>query len=159
MDVSVSKQDNGGLSVKKIRINPDGLDQRTGTKTITDVEGYYLDLQCAPSYKDQKRYALLTYNGTDGRTFSLYDVKDATMCYRPQNGNEALQKIFQKYGASDDITLEKNGAVVYSLMEIADNDTLKINFAASAEDNVAVKGTYLYSLSSGEVTSLQYSRE
>ena len=159
MDVSVSKQDNGGLSVKKIRINPDGLDQRTGTKTMTDVEGYYLDLQWAPSEKDQKRYALLTYNGTDGRTFSLYDVKDATMCYRPQNGNEALQKIFQKYGASDDITLKKNGAVVYSLMEIVDNDTLKINFAASAEDNVAVKGTYLYSLSSGEVTSLQYSRE
>ena len=159
MDVAVSEQENGGLSVKKLRINPDGLDQRTGTKTMTDVEGYYLDLQWAPADKDQKRYALLTYNGTNGRTFSLYDIKEQRLCYRPQNGNEALQKIFRKYGASDDITFEKNGAVVYSLMEIDDNDTLKVNFAASAKDDVAVKGTYLYSLSSGEETSLQYSRE
>lgn len=159
MDVAVSEQINGGLSIGKVRINPDGLDQRTGTKTMTDVEGYYLDLQWAPSDKEQKRYALLSYNGTEGRTFSLYDVKDGRMCYRPQNGNEALQKIFKKYGASDDITFEKNGAVVYSLMEIDDNDTLKINFAASAKDDVAVKGTYLYSLSSGEETSLQYSCE
>lgn len=159
MDVAVNEQENGGLSVKKLRINPDGLDQRSGTKTMTDVEGYYLDLQWAPSDKEQKRYALLTYNGTNGRTFSLYDIKEQRLCYRPQNGNEALQKIFQKYGASDDITFEKNGAVVYSLMEIDDNDKLKVNFAASAKDDVAVKGTYLYSLSSGEETSLQYSRE
>ena len=26
MDVAVSEQENGGLSVKKLRINPDGLD-------------------------------------------------------------------------------------------------------------------------------------
>ena len=159
MDVTVSEQANGGLAIGKIRVNPDGLDQRTGTKTMTDVEGYYLDLQWAPSDNDQKRYALLTYNGTDGRTFSLYDVKNGRLCYRPQNGNEALQKIFKKYGASDDITFEKNGAVVYSLMEMDDNETLKINFAASAKDDVAVKGTYVYNLSSGEETSLQYSRE
>lgn len=159
MNVAVSTQDNGGLAIEKVKINPDGLDRRTGTKTMTDVEGYYLDLQWAPSDNDQKKYALLTYNGTAGRTFSLYDIENGRLCYRPQSGNEALQNIFKKYGASKDVSFEKDGAVVYSLMEIDQDDVLKINFAASAKDDVAVKGTYRYSLSSGEETSLQYSRE
>ena len=47
-------------------------------------------------------------------------------------GNEALQKVFKEYGA-DDIKFEKNGAVVYSLMEITGDDVLKVNFAASAK--------------------------
>lgn len=158
MDVSVSTQSNGGLSINRIRINPKGLDQRAGTKTITNVEGYYYDLQWAQSDSEEQRYALLSYNGTAGRTFALYDVKKQKLCYRPAEGNEALQKVFEEYGA-DDIKFEKNGAVVYSLMEITGDDVLKVNFAASAKDDISVKGTYQYRLSTGNVTSLQYSRE
>ena len=158
MDVSVSAQSNGGLSINRIRINPNGLDQRAGTKTITNVEGYYYDLQWAQSDSEEQRYALLSYNGTAGRTFALYDVKKQKLCYQPAEGNEALQKVFKEYGA-DDIKFEKNGAVVYSLMEITGDDVLKVNFAASAKDEISVKGTYQYRLSTGNVTSLQYSRE
>lgn len=158
VDVSVSTQSNGGLSINRIRINPKGLDQRAGTKTITNVEGYYYDLQWAQSDSEEQRYALLSYNGTAGRTFALYDVKKQKLCYRPAEGNEALQKVFKEYGA-DDIKFEKNGAVVYSLMEITGDDVLKVNFAASAKDDISVKGTYQYRLSTGNVTSLQYSRE
>ncbi|WP_455056518.1 M56 family metallopeptidase [Jutongia sp.] len=158
MDVSVSAQSNGGLSINRIRINPKGLDQRAGTKTITNVEGYYYDLQWAQSDSEEQRYALLSYNGTAGRTFALYDVKKQRLCYQPAEGNEALQKVFKEYGA-DDIQFEKNGAVVYSLMEITGDDVLKVNFAASAKDDISVKGTYQYHLPTGNVTSLQYSRE
>ena len=158
MDVSVSAQSNGGLSIDRIRINPKGLDQRMGTKTITNVEGYYYDLQWAQSDGGQQRYALLSYNGAAGRTFALYDVKKQRLCYQPAEGNEVLQKIFKEYGA-DDIQFEKNGAVVYSLLEITGDDILKVNFAASAKDDISVKGTYQYRLSTGNVTSLQYSRE
>lgn len=158
MDVSVRKQENGGLSIESVRINPEGLDKRTGTKTMTDIEGYYLDLQWAESDQDKKKYAVLSYNGTNGRTFSLYDVEKGKKCYQPASGNEELQKIFQKYGA-DDIAFEKDGAVVYSLLEIQEDDVLKVNFAASAKDDVTVKGSYLYRLSTQKINSLQYSRE
>ena len=80
-------------------------------------------------------------------------MKKQKLCYRPAEGNEALQKVFKEYGA-DDIKFEKNGAVVYSLMEITGDDVLKVNF-----DDISVKGTYQYRLSTGNVTSLQYSRE
>ena len=86
MDVSVSAQSNGGLSINRIRINPKGLDQRAGTKTITNVEGYYYDLQWAQSDSEEQRYALLSYNGTAGRTFALYDVQKQKLCYRRCRG-------------------------------------------------------------------------
>lgn len=158
MDVSVRKQENGGLSIENVRINPEGLDKRTGTKTMTNIEGYYLDLQWAESDQDKKKYAVLSYNGTNGRTFSLYDVEKGKKCYQPASGNEELQKLFREYGA-DDITFEKDGAVVYSLLEIQEDDVLKVNFAASAKDDVTVKGSYLYRLSTQKINSLQYSRE
>ena len=88
----------------------------------------------------------------------MYDVEKGKKCYQPASGNEELQKLFREYGA-DDITFEKDGAVVYSLLEIQEDDVLKVNFAASAKEDVTVKGSYLYRLSTQKINSLQYSRE
>lgn len=148
----------GSQVIKKVEINPDGLDHRTGTKGLTNVEGYYCDLQWADTDGETDRYAVLIYNGTKGRTFVLYDVKTAKLFYRQEDGNQGLQKLFQQYG-EDEIRFADDGAVIYSLMEISGEDTLKINFAASAEAEVTVRGTYLYRLSKEKAYSLQYTRE
>jgi hypothetical protein len=121
------------------------------------VEGYYCDLQWAQSDEESDRYGVLTYNGAKGRTFVLFDVEETKICYRQEDGNSGLQKLFNKYG-EDEITFADDGAVVYSLMEISGEDTLKINFAASAENEITVRGSYLYSMSTEKATSLQYTR-
>ena len=158
MDVSVKAEKNGGLSIQKIRINAKGLDQQRGTKTLTGVDGYYCDLQWAQTDGEEKRFAVLSYNGVKGRTFSLFDLKQGRLCYKPKDGNKILIDLFKKYGA-DDVTFDKDGEAVYSLMEIEGDNQLKINFAANARNDITVKGTFQYNMSQGIETSLQYSKE
>jgi beta-lactamase regulating signal transducer with metallopeptidase domain len=158
MGVDTKPDSTGSQVIRKIQINPLGLDHRTGTKSLTEVEGYYCDLRWAQTDGESNRYAVLIYNGTKGRTFVLFDVEETKICYRQEDGNQGLQKLFRKYG-EDEIAFDDNGAVVYSLMEISGEDTLKINFAASAKDDVTLRGSYLYSMSNEKADSLQYTRE
>lgn len=156
--VNTVTDDSGSEVIKKVEMNPEGLDHRTGTKGLTDVEGYYCDLQWAQTEGEQERYAVLIYNGARGRTFVLYDINNAVLCYRQEDGNSELQKLFKKYGDKE-IQFSDDGTVVYSLMEIAGGDILKINFAASAQEGITVRGTYLYDMSAKRANSLQYTRE
>lgn len=156
--VNTVTDDSGIEVIKKVEMNPEGLDHRTGTKGLTDVEGYYCDLKWAETDGEQERYAVLIYNGARGRTFALYDINSASLCHRQEDGNSELQKLFKKYGDKE-IQFGDDGTVVYSLMEITEEDTLKINFAASAQGGVTVRGTYLYDMSDKRANSLQYTRE
>jgi predicted HAD superfamily phosphohydrolase YqeG len=157
MGVDTETDSGGDPVIQTIQINPLGLDHRTGTKTITEIEGYYCDLMWAQTDGESNRYAELIYNGTKGRTFVLFDVENTKIYYRQEDGNQVLQKLFQKYG-DDEIEFDDNGAVVYSLMEISGEDSLKINFAASAKKDITLRGTYLYSISKQKADSLQYTR-
>lgn len=157
MGVDTETDSGGDPVIQTIQINPLGLDHRTGTKTITEIEGYYCDLMWAQTDGESNRYAELIYNGTKGRTFVLFDVENTKIYYRQEDGNQVLQKLFQKYG-DDEIEFDDNGAVVYSLMEISGEDSLKINFAASAKNDITLRGTYLYSISKQKADSLQYTR-
>lgn len=49
--------------------------------------------------------------------------------------------------------------MVYSLMEMMDEDILKISFAANADGGVTVKGSYVCRVSTGKVSDLQYTQE
>ena len=161
--VDTETDSTGSEDIGVISINPSGLAQQ-GTKEAEDTEtyenirGYYCDLQWAQTDGEKDRYAVLIYNGTKGRTFTLYDVQAKEKLYQQEDGNQTLQRLFEKYNG-DEITFDDDGAVIYSLMEISGGDTLKINFAAYAKGEVRVKGSYLYRLSTGQATQLQFTQE
>lgn len=161
--VETETDNTGSQSIQRIRINPKGDLDGLRTKEYTDVHGYFCDLAwttdtASDNEEDADRYAVLTFNGTSGRTFIIYDVKQKKEFYRQEDGNKILGKVFQKYNGKE-ITFEEGGMVVYSLMEMMDEDILKISFAANADGGVTVKGSYVCRVSTGKVSDLQYTQE
>ena len=90
-----------------------------GLKAYTDIHGYFnkIDWATAASGDDQQRYAVLTYTGSTGQTFVIYDVERRKVYYQQQEGNETLEKVFAYFNETD-IAFAEEDMVVYSLMEM-----------------------------------------
>lgn len=147
----------GGQSIQEILLNPRGVERASDTRKFKNVNGYFRDLQWAQTDGESERFAVLSYNGKVGGSFVLYDMKSKKACYRQEDGNRILQEIFDRYNGKE-ITFDQKDAVVYRLMDITGEDTLKVTFAATAEEGVTVQGTFLYKLSTREMSGLQFTR-
>jgi hypothetical protein len=76
--------------------------------------------------------------------------------YRHEDGATELAAVFQQYQESE-VTFEEGGAVIYDLAEKKD-DILTINFAANADNNITVKGSYEYDVAKKTASNLSFSR-
>ncbi len=155
--VNAVTDDTGGELIEDVIFNAKGIERVSDTRKLHNIKGYFRDLEWAQTDGTKNRFVVLSYNGTVGRTFAVYDLERGRICYRQGDGNEPLRKVFKKYNGGE-ITFEENGAVVYSLMDITGDDTLKVNFAANADGGVTVQGTFLYKMSAKETSGLQFSR-
>lgn len=158
MRVAARTDDTGSQSIENVIINPKGVDKMKGTKEYTDITGYFVKLEWAQDEKEPQRYAVLTYNGKGGQTFVVYDVEKRKVCFRQEDGNKGLKKLFEQFNETD-ITFSDSNMVVYSLMEISDTNLLKIGFAANAEGGITVQGSYSYNVSTGKTSNFQYTQE
>lgn len=148
MTVTTRSDNTGSQSIQKILL---------GDKEMPAVQGYYCDLQWATQQDGSKdQYAILIYNGTKAQTFVIYDVKNGEEMYRHEDGNALLASTFQKYNGND-ITFKAGGVVVYTLLE-QNQQMLTISFAANADGNLTVRGSYNYNLDTKETSNLQFSQ-
>lgn len=157
MQVEAVADDTGGQVIQEVSLNPRGVERASDTKKWKNVDGYFRELQWAQTDGEEERFAVLSYNGESGGSFVLYDMDSRKACYQQEDGNRVLQEIFEKYNGKD-ITFDKDDAVVYRLMEISGDDTLKVTFAADTREGVTVQGTFLYKLSTKELSGLQFSQ-
>lgn len=157
MQVEAVADDTGGQVIQEVSLNPRGVERASDTKRWKNVDGYFRELQWAQTDGEEDRFAVLSYNGESGGSFVLYDMESRKACYRQEDGNRVLQEIFDKYNGKD-ITFDEGDAVVYRLMEISGEDTLKVTFAADTQEGVTVQGTFLYKLSTKELSGLQFSQ-
>lgn len=148
MTVNTRSDSTGSQSIQKVML---------GDEEMPAVQGYYCDLQWATEQDGSKdQYAILIYNGTKAQTFIIYDVKSGEEMYRHEDGNELLATTFHKYNG-DDITFKKGGVVVYTLLE-QNGEMLTISFAANADGNLTVRGSYNYNVDTKETSNLQFSQ-
>lgn len=129
---------------------------RGASKKFEDIQGYYCDLLWVSSADEENRYAQLIYNGTKSQTFVLYDTKKKNVYYQHEDGTKNLAAVFKQY-QEDGITFKEDGAVIYDLAE-KKGDVLNINFAAEADNNVTVRGSYEYNVVKRTASNLSFSR-
>lgn len=159
MVVETQTDETGGQRIKKVSMNPSGKVGETGTRQESDIEGYFYELAWAAGEgAAQDQYAVLTYTGETGQAFVLYDVQKKKSVYTQTDEIKQLAEIFQQY-QEEEITFDQKGAVVYHLSEIVENDVLKISFAANADHDRIVRGSYLYQISNNKAYNFQYERE
>lgn len=151
VQVTTQRDSTGSEEIKAIEITPDGV-----SKTFSDINGYYCDIQWAQTTDNDERYAVLTYNGIKSQTFIVFDVKLKNIYYKQEDGNSVLSKVFKRYNG-DSISFDENDIVVYTLQE-KEKDILKIGFAANAKNNVTVKGSYKYDVKSENQYDFSYSQ-
>ena len=104
------------------------------------------------------RYAVLGYGDVKGQGFILYDVKEQKEIYRQAKDYQILEGILKDFDDSE-ITFAQESAVVYSIIEMQDEDNIIIGFAADAGDGILIAGRYDYVISTGEISNLTYTRE
>lgn len=152
--VVTQKDSTGSEEIKNIVISPNGA-----SKKISNIKGYYCELQWVQTTdNEEKKYAVLTYNGIKSQTFVVFDTKLKEIYYKQEDGNSALSSVFDRYnGNQNDIAFNKDDLVVYTLQE-KENDVLKIGFAANAKDNVVVKGSYKYDVEKKNQYDFNYSQ-
>lgn len=152
--VVTQKDSTGSEEIKNIVISPNGA-----SKKISNIKGYYCELQWVQTTdNEENRYAVLTYNGIKSQTFVVFDTKLKEIYYKQEDGNSALSSVFDRYnGNQNDIAFNKDDLVVYTLQE-KENDVLKIGFAANANDNVVVKGSYKYDVEKKNQYDFNYSQ-
>lgn len=152
--VTTQKDDTGSEAIESIDISPNGV-----VKSIKKIKGYYCDLQWVQTTDDdEKRYAVLTYNGTKAQTFVILDTQQKNIYYKQGDGNSVVVSLFNRYnGDSGNISFSKDDIVVYTLQE-KDKDILKIGFAANAKNNVTVKGSYKYDIENHNEYDFIYSQ-
>ena len=150
--VTTQKDSTGSEDIRSVTILSDGEE-----KEFDNIKGYYCDIQWVETMdNNEKRYAVVTYNGTKSQTFVVYDTKKKKVYYKQEDGNSVLSKVFKRYNG-DSISFEKNDIVVYTLQE-KKGDILKIGFAANANNNVTVKGSYKYNVESENQYEFSYSQ-
>lgn len=149
-----TKTDNTGSgAIQSVILSP-----RNAERKYENIKGYFCDLQWVPviGSDEGNRYAFLIYNGAASRTFVIYDTKQKNIYYQQEDGTENLAKIFKQFNENE-ITFTEGGAVVYNLSEKTD-DTLKIDFVATADHSVTVKGSYEYNVVGKTNANLSFSK-
>lgn len=151
--VSTKQDSTGSKAIQSVALYP-----REASKKFKELKGYYCDLLWVSDKEEneEERYAQLIYNGTKSQTFVIYDTKQKTVYYQHEDGTEQLAAVFKQY-REEDISFEENDAVIYSLAEKS-GDTLKINFAAQADNAVTVKGSYCYDVVKRQLSNLTFNR-
>ncbi len=154
MQVDTQTDSTGSSVIKDVIYEPEGLARQADRPT-----GYYCDIQWAATASGTSdQYAILTYNGSKSQTFVVYDTKSRETLYQQEDGSQVLGDTFRQYNGKE-ISFDEGGVVVYSLMEMADDDTLSVSFAAEADGGLTVKGSYQYVISTGRTKNLEYSQD
>lgn len=146
----------GNPSIENVTVNPQGVDRLTGTQEFKDIKGNFRAIDWVEQ-DDSEQYAILTYYNADGQSFVIFDVKKRKIYYQQEDGNRVLQKLFESYG-DEEITFAEGDMVVYQLMELKKDGTLRIRFAADVQDGASISGSFVYQKVSKKVTQLQYSQ-
>lgn len=149
VEIQTQKDATGNEIIKQIILNPGTSPQKMPLK-----EGYFCDIQWVA--QNDKRYALLIYNGLWARTFTIYDLDRQSEYYAHEDGNGVIASIFKNYNNTG-VEFYEDSPVIYKLMD-KDGDNLKIGFAISTKDNTSINGEYTYNTISKGITGFSYSQ-
>lgn len=153
VEIVTKKDTTGNEIIKQIILNP-GKFQRK----MPVIEGYFCDIQWA---EEDKRYAVLIYNGLKARTFTVYDLNRQKVYYAHEDGNSVIVSAFKNYNNTG-ISFNEEAPVVYKLAG-KNGDNLEIGFAtsisvANTEDSITINGSYIYNVVSGNINNFSYSQ-
>lgn len=154
--VDTKKDYTGSASIQDVILAPKGNPQAKSAIHPAQIQGYFCALDWVEGADETKRYAVLVYNGVHAQTFCIYDVKKQKIYYKQEDGNQKLNRIFAQY-AGEEKRFPEDGVVVYSLTGMEGSDILQVRFAANAEDEENISGTYKYKISSKHAYDLSYS--
>lgn len=149
VEIQTQKDATGNEIIKQIILNPG-----TSPRKMPLKEGYFCDIQWVT--QNDKRYAVLIYNGLWARTFTIYDLDRQTEYYAHEDGNGVITSIFKNYNNTG-VEFYEDSPVIYRLMGKED-DHLKIGFAINAKDNTSINGEYVYNTVSESITGFNYSQ-
>ncbi len=149
VEIQTQKDKTGSEIIKQIILNPG-----TSQKEMPLKEGYFCDIQWVT--QNDKKYAVLIYNGLWSRTFTVYDLDMQTEYYSHEDGNGVIASIFKNYNNTG-VEFYEDSPVIYKLME-KNGDNLKIGFAISTKDNTSINGEYFYNTISKNITGFSYSQ-
>ncbi|MCI9077796.1 MAG: hypothetical protein HFH68_02565 [Lachnospiraceae bacterium] len=149
VEVQTQKDATGSEIIKQIILNPGISPEKMPLK-----EGYFCDIQWVT--QNDKRYAVLIYNGLRARTFTIYDLDRQTEYYSHEDGNEVIASIFEDYNNTG-VAFYEDSPAIYKLAD-KDGDNLRIGFAISAKDNTSINGEYVYNTISKNITGFSYSQ-
>lgn len=149
VEIETQKDATGNEIIKKIVLNPGRFQ-----KEMPLEEGYFCDIQWAAS--EDKRYAMLIYNGLNARTFTVYDLDRQKVYYAHEDGNSMIASVFKRYNNTG-IEFNEESPAVYRLMD-KDGDNLEIGFAANTKDGIAINGSYIYNTVSESINNFSYSQ-
>lgn len=149
VEIQTQKDATGNEIIKQIILNPG-----TSPKKMPLKEGYFCDIQWVA--QNDKRYAMLIYNGLWARTFTIYDLDRQSEYYAHEDGNGVIASIFKNYNNTG-VEFYEDSPVIYKLMG-KDGDNLKIGFAISTKDNTSINGEYTYNTISKGITGFSYSQ-
>ena len=149
VEIETQKDATGNEIIKKIVLNPGRFQ-----KEMPLEEGYFCDIQWAAS--EDKRYAMLIYNGLNARTFTVYDLDRQKVYYAHEDGNSMIASVFKRYNNTG-IEFNEESPAVYRLMD-KDGDNLEIEFAANTKDGIAINGSYIYNTVSESINNFSYSQ-
>ncbi|MCI8746508.1 MAG: M56 family metallopeptidase [Lachnospiraceae bacterium] len=149
VEIQTQKDATGNEIIKQIILNPG-----TSPRKMPLKEGYFCDIQWVT--QNDKRYAVLIYNGLWARTFTIYDLDRQTEYYAHEDGNGVITSIFKNYNNTG-VEFYEDSPVIYRLMGKEDNH-LKIGFAINAKDNTSINGEYVYNTVSESITGFNYSQ-
>lgn len=152
VEVATRKDATGSEVIKQIVLNSDSF-----SKKMKVMDGYFCDIQwvmAADGVND--RYAILIYNGLKAQTFTVYDLQEQNVYYEHEDGNGVLDAVFRNYN-DNSIEFKEGSPAVYTLLE-KNGNKLKIGFAASTKDDVAVNGNYIYDTASKNISNFSYTQ-
>lgn len=150
--VTTKRDSTNSEAIQSIILSP-----RNDTKKFEDIQGYYCDLFWIPTLDDEKeRYAMVIYNGSKSQTFIIYDTQKQKVYYRHEDGTDMLKALFEQYNEKQ-ISFNERNAVIYNVSEKKE-DTLTISFAANADDEVAIKGSYDFDVANKVSKNLTFTR-
>lgn len=149
VEIETQKDATDSEIIKQITLNPG-----TSPRKMPLKKGYFCDIQWVT--QNDKRYAMLIYNGLHSRTFTVYDLDRQTEYYAHEDGNETITSIFKDYNNTG-VAFYEGSPVIYKLMG-KDGDNLRIGFAINTKDNTSINGEYVYNTVSESITGFSYSQ-
>ena len=156
--VATRTDEQGKPHIENVIINPRGVDDLKGNREITQFQGQYSDAAWVQGEEKQWRYALLTYIDAKGQSFVIFDVDKKMIYYQQESGSKLLEQVLSTFGEKE-ASFREGGMVVYGLMEMKEDDMLKISYAANADKEMTVRGSFQYNIRTKKASDLQYSQD